>query len=687
MPATRKRKLESHDAEKPITAPSTRSKANGKTAAPAPEANGGETRPKRQRKAPATTIVEEPEKTRSVKKKTEPATPTKAKKKATAAATPQEKKTAKTPTKTSAASKAKSTKASAAAPATPKSKTTTAAKKTRTPTAAKPATKKKAEPAAKPKATRATPASKKEKPVEVKEKPAKKVAAPPKPKPAPRVPRDRAALAAAAVLKAQKARSGKQSFNPIPELPQQRLNVYVFGSGSICELGLGPTVTEVKRPRLNPLLPIDSVGIVKVAVGGAHVIALDHIGRVWSWGQNDSGALGRVTKESDDDVEDDWIINSKESSPGLVEGFPETAIFVDIVATDNISAAVTDEGHLWAWGTFIDDGKKSFKTGVEYQREPVHINTVRNVAKLSAGKDHILILDKNGDVYSWGVGTSFQLGVSVNSNLRSHVFGPLKVPGLKKIKGVFAGEYHSLAIDQDGKVYSWGLNNFGQAGNPDEAGDGAVIQKPTHAEFFDDKNIVQIACGNHHSLALTADGDIYAFGEMNFHQLGLDPSNLPESTVREKDGTPAYVPIPTKIEGPNVPKFKYVAAGTDHSLAISTDGAPYTWGFGETYQLGHGKPAGEDSPEDEEVPTKIDNTATRGVQIVFAGAGGQFSVLAGLPREEEVAKVEEKKETKDVEMAETATEAKEEVKEDVKDEPKEESKEDTKADVDMPDAE
>lgn len=494
----------------------------------------------------------------------------------------------------------------------------------------------------------------------------------------------RAAATAAAVIKAHRARSHKPSFNPLPDLPTQRLNVYVFGSGSICELGLGPLVTEVKRPRLNPLLPIDTVGIVKLAVGGAHAIALDYDGRVWSWGQNDSGVLGRLTKESEDEIDDDWIVNSKESTPGLVEGLPASAIFVEVAATDNLSVAVTDEGHLWAWGTFIDDGQKCFKTGVNYQREPIHITTVKNVVKVAAGKDHLLILDKSGDVFGWGVGSSFQLGVHVNPNLRSRVFGPLKIPGLKKIKHVSAGEYHSFAINQDDKVFSWGLNNFGQAGNPEEAGDGKVIKKVTHASFFDDKKIVQIAGGNHHSLALTADGEIYAFGEMNFHQLGLNPSNLPECTVREADGTPAYVPIPTKIEGPGIPKFKYVAVGTDHSLAISAeDGSPWTWGFGETYQLGHGKPAGEDSPEDEEVPTKIDNTATRGVTMTFAGAGGQFSVLAGLPRDEKVTNgvststttststssiangsstVPKKEETKPVEASETKEKKEEETK-------------------------
>ncbi|KAF5095067.1 hypothetical protein D0Z00_003292 [Geotrichum galactomycetum] len=456
-----------------------------------------------------------------------------------------------------------------------------------------------------------------------------------------------AAVARAALIAARSKRitSHKPTFNQIPSLPKDLLNVYVFGSGTICELGLGPEVTEVKRPRLNPLLSIAEIGIVKLAVGGTHVLAIDKEGRLWSWGQNDSGVLGRATKENDDEVEDDWIINSKESTPKRVENIPESVVFVDVAATDNLSIALTDEGQLYAWGTFNDEGNKCFKKGVDIQREPVHVTAVSGIVQISGGKDHVLILDKSGDVYAWGVGTSNQLGITVNSQLRTFVFGPLKVPGVKNIKHISAGEFHSFAVDSEGEVYAWGLNNFGQCGLAEPLGDGAVVTEATKVSFFTENKlkIKQIACGNHHTFALTEAGDIYVFGEIYLNQLGIDSNNLPESLVRDaQSGVPAYVPVPTKLtEGsfddePSFPKngFKFVASGTEHGLAISADdGSVWTWGSGSVYQLGHGKPAGEDGPEDLAVPTKINNTASRGVDFVFAGAGAQFSVLAGLPKE------------------------------------------------------
>jgi len=142
-----------------------------------------------------------------------------------------------------------------------------------------------------------------------------------------------------------------------------KLNVYVFGSGSMGELGLGPQSSQrnVKRPRLNTNLLPESVGVVDIAVGGMHCAAIDCEGRVWTWGVNDQGVLGRdttwspeedVEMDSDDGEEDDDQLNPKESVPGLVEGFPEGTVISKIACGDSITVAVTSQGQVYAWGTF-----------------------------------------------------------------------------------------------------------------------------------------------------------------------------------------------------------------------------------------------------------------------------------------------------------------------------------------------
>uniref|UniRef100_A0A060SWM4 ARAD1A02354p n=1 Tax=Blastobotrys adeninivorans TaxID=409370 RepID=A0A060SWM4_BLAAD len=441
------------------------------------------------------------------------------------------------------------------------------------------------------------------------------------------------------------AKRSKLAINDIPTLSEQKLTVFNFGSGTICELGHGPDVTEIKRPRINPFLPADdSCGIVSVAAGGSHVVAIDYQGHLWSWGQNDSAVLGRNTVETEEEKAEDHDLNGRESTPKRVEGIPDNVVFVAVAATDNLSAAISEDGRVWAWGTFIDDGDKCFRAGgPDIQRQPLPVPGIRGAVAMAGGKDHLLILDNKGDVHAWGIGLSGQLGHQVSTRLRTKTFGPLKVVGLKNIRAVAAGEYHSFAIDHNDRLYAWGLNNFGQCCIPDMAGEGKTITKPTLVSFFEDKPVKMVAGGNHHSLVLLKSGEVYAVGETNFHQLGLPKSSFPKSTVYEGDGTTAsYVPDPTKLtigadgddEDVTLPKFKYIAAGSDHSLALSEeDGSAWTWGFGEVYQLGHGKPAGEDSPEDEELPRRIRNTATTGVTMVYAGAGGQFSVLAGLPKE------------------------------------------------------
>lgn len=153
----------------------------------------------------------------------------------------------------------------------------------------------------------------------------------------------------------------------INEAPKTKLNVFVCGEGSSGELGLGTAknVIDVKRPRLNKLLSVEEVGVVQVAVGGMHCVALTHDNKVFTWGVNDQGALGRETSwdggykdidnnsDSDSDDEDSGL-NPRESTPTPIPAtaFPEGTIFVEVAAADSASFALTDDGLVYGWGTF-----------------------------------------------------------------------------------------------------------------------------------------------------------------------------------------------------------------------------------------------------------------------------------------------------------------------------------------------
>lgn len=155
----------------------------------------------------------------------------------------------------------------------------------------------------------------------------------------------------------------------INHAPTTRLNVFVCGEGSSGELGLGPekNAVDVKRPRLNPHLPADRVGVVQIAVGGMHCVALTYDNKVLTWGVNDQGALGRETaweggykdiednkSDADSDSDDEPALNPHESTPTAIpsHAFPEGTVIVEVAAGDSSSFALTDDGQVYGWGTF-----------------------------------------------------------------------------------------------------------------------------------------------------------------------------------------------------------------------------------------------------------------------------------------------------------------------------------------------
>lgn len=161
----------------------------------------------------------------------------------------------------------------------------------------------------------------------------------------------------------------------INKAPNKRLKVYVFGDGSAGQLGLGisKNVVEVRRPRLNPFFAPDTIGVTQIAVGSMHAAALTHDNKIYTWGVNDLGALGRDThweggmrnidqgcigddSHSSDlsDSADESDINPREATPTAIpsKSFPQGTVFVELAAGDSTTFVLTDEGLVFGWGTF-----------------------------------------------------------------------------------------------------------------------------------------------------------------------------------------------------------------------------------------------------------------------------------------------------------------------------------------------
>ncbi|KAK7557445.1 RNA transporter 2 [Phyllosticta citricarpa] len=425
--------------------------------------------------------------------------------------------------------------------------------------------------------------------------------------------------------------------------PTQKLHVFVFGEGSSGELGLGTAknAVDVKRPRLNPHLQADSVGVVQLATGGMHVVALTHDNKILTWGVNDQGSLGRDTawegglvdiddNKSDDssDSGSDSGMNPREATPTAIpdDAFPSGTKFVQVAAADSASFALTDDGLVYGWGTFrSNEGIFGFTKTVFVQRTPMLIDGLKKIRSISCGANHVLALDSSGNVFAWGSGQQNQLGRRVVERTKHEGLVPREF-GLprKKITQVACGSYHSFALDKSGNVWAWGLNNFGETGIPENAGeDDAVILKPTKVDSLSGRNISMIDGGGHHSAAVTEDGDCLVWGRLDGNQMGIAMDTLkalPEDqVVKDEHGRPRILKVPTALS--NVKPASHISCGADHNIAITKEGKAYAWGFSANYQTGLG------TDDDVEVATMIDNTAVREKKLNWAGAGGQYGIL------------------------------------------------------------
>ncbi|KJZ78504.1 hypothetical protein HIM_01895 [Hirsutella minnesotensis 3608] len=431
----------------------------------------------------------------------------------------------------------------------------------------------------------------------------------------------------------------------INDAPTETVDIYVFGEGTSGELGLGSKrvngkkPVDVKRPRLNDNLLAKTVGVVQVTCGGMHAVALTRDHKILTWGVNDQGSLGRDTtwegglrdmdkdEGSDSEDEDDTGLNPRESMPAAVsqEHFAPGTKFVQVVASDSATFALTEDGRVYGWGTFrSSDGILGFTENIRVQPFPMLLPLLKNIKALAAGSNHILALDHKGNVLAWGCGQQNQLGRRIieRNKMSSLIPQGIGLPRGKTVK-IACGAYHSFAIDKDGHVWGWGLNNFGEIGSQGNAGeDDAVILKPVKITTLEDYNIVGIDGGVHHSLACSDKGDLLTWGRVDGYQVGFEPEELEkDDVIFDERNKPRILVKPTLHKG--VSKVASVTAGTDNSFAVTEDGKVFSWGFSANYQTGQG------TIEDIHTPTVIDNTAIREKKIVSAHAGGQFSILAG----------------------------------------------------------
>ncbi len=324
-----------------------------------------------------------------------------------------------------------------------------------------------------------------------------------------------------------------------------------------------------------------------ISAGGRHTLALKSDGTVWAWGNNQHGRLGDGTTSGDG-----WSSNRLEPiqvrGPGG-EGYLEDIISVSAGGSVyGFSVALKSDGTVWTWGSNregrLGDGTYTGRKTPVQVRAPSGSGALTGIVEISAGSDHVLALRNDGTVWAWGNNSYGRLGDGTSDNSRV----PVQVRGaggegyLTGIKQVSAGSLHSLALANDGSVWAWGENMYGQLGveNP---GYLPWFQTPVRVRGIGGEgylgNVRQISAGGRLSLALLNDNTVMAWGDNSRGQLG--------------DGTTSGRNYPERVMGPGVEKnltnIVDVSAGGSHVLALKSDGTVWAWGSNSNGILGNGE--------------------------------------------------------------------------------------------------
>ena len=239
-----------------------------------------------------------------------------------------------------------------------------------------------------------------------------------------------------------------------------------------------------------------------------------------------------------------------------------------MAATCGLSSTwvITEHGEVFGWGTLDEDQAEQGPGQSEPQRLPARVGShaefhFKHPVAIAAGSWHVAAVDDSGALWTWGRGKEGQLG---HGRHMRHKTRParLSLPG-SCVRMVTCGGLHTIALTAEGHVFTCGSNAFGQLGHGD-ADDRFSFTRVGALSA----HIVAAAAGHFHSIAVSAQGSLYTWGDGAYGCLGL--------------GDEEQRMVPTQLGSHQFmgSTMTAVATGFAHTLALGSDGALFVWGWG-----------------------------------------------------------------------------------------------------------
>ena len=309
--------------------------------------------------------------------------------------------------------------------------------------------------------------------------------------------------------------------------------------------------TGASLDRSAPLTVTVSGGPGRVAAATNHALAIKPDGSLWGWGLNHLGQLG-----------DGTLVNRPSPTP-----IGNGATWRAVTAGRAHALAVKSDGSLWAWGS---NGSGQLGDGTTEMRSvPVPVGAPTTTWRaIAAGEEHSLAIRSDGTLWAWGNNLSGRLG----DGTETQQVRPTQIGTGGNWLAVAAGASHSVALKSDGTLWSWGNNHNGQLG-----GGGALAGRKSPEQIGTESSWAAIAVGNFYTMALRADGTLWAWGHNGLGQLGDGTATGPTNQSRF---TPIQVGIATT--------WRRIAAGENHGMALQSDGSLWIWGHNLGGQVGDG---------------------------------------------------------------------------------------------------